>query len=65
MYKAIQCASGQYGLAGNVETVQDILLSSSEMEYFVALLNKFGVSEIHIYDVIEDYFGSYKFLHGV
>lgn len=57
MYHVIQCSSGQYGLEGSGVHIEDIFVSKEEICRFVARLNVFAASPVHIYELIENYFG--------
>lgn len=58
MYKIMQENQG-YGLCGNDVLVPNLFQSYSETGMFVYLLNEFDASPVHLYDIIEDYFGSF------
>lgn len=46
-----------YGISANGTAINDISVNKEEIEKFVRTLNRLGVSEIHAYDVVEDFLG--------
>lgn len=56
MYTILQ-ADGRYGVRGQSCTVDDITTDPQEIAELVALLNYGEVSEIHLMEVIENWFG--------
>ncbi|MCH5208120.1 MAG: hypothetical protein J1F04_04495 [Oscillospiraceae bacterium] len=47
-----------YGIAGASVEINDISTRKEEIEDFVRLLNKLEASEIHAYELVEDFLGS-------
>lgn len=47
-----------YGIAGATVEINDISTRKEEIEDFVRLLNKLEASEIHAYELVEDFLGS-------
>lgn len=62
MYHVIRCSNGQYGLEGSGVHIEDIFVSKADICRFVERLNTNGASPIHIYDMIEDYFGEIAYI---
>lgn len=46
-----------YGIGGETIEINDISVVKEEIEEFVRLLNKLEASEIHAYDLVEDFLG--------
>ena len=46
-----------YGIGGETVEINDISTVKEEIEEFVELLNKLEASEIHAYDLVEDFLG--------
>ncbi|MDE7399951.1 MAG: hypothetical protein K2N06_10550 [Oscillospiraceae bacterium] len=46
-----------YGIKINSTVIDDISLDKEETEKFVELLNRLGASELHAYDLVEDFLG--------
>lgn len=46
-----------YGIKINSTEIGDISLDKAETEEFVELLNRLGASELHAYDLVEDFLG--------
>lgn len=46
-----------YGVRIGQTVINDISTSKSEIEEFVRRLNSLGASEIHAYDLVEDFLG--------
>lgn len=46
-----------YGISGETIEINDISTRKEEMERFVELLNRLEASEIHAYDLVEDFLG--------
>lgn len=61
IHSRIEAANGEivdtYGISKNNTAVNDISVNKEEIEEFVRKLNRLGVSEIHVYDVVEDFLG--------
>ena len=47
-----------YGIAGETVEINDISIRKDEIEEFVRLLNRLEASEIHAYELVEDFLGS-------
>ena len=65
MWKVIEkeiCVENQtvtsYGIAGVTVEINDISTRKEEIEDFVRLLNRLEASEIHAYELVEDFLGS-------
>ena len=56
MYTVSIC-NDRYGIAGNGVSAADITTSREEIDELAELLNRNEVSEIHFFDVLEDWFG--------
>lgn len=50
-----------YGIKGDGVHVRDLFFSKEETENFVDALNQFDVLPIHIFEIVEDYFGDFNF----
>ncbi len=46
-----------YGIRCGETVINDLTASKEEIEQFVGLLNSCGASEIHAYDLAEDFLG--------
>ena len=46
-----------YGVRKNSTIINDISLDKAKTEEFVDLLNRLDASEIHAYDLVEDFLG--------
>ena len=46
-----------YGISGKNVEINDISTQKDEIREFVELLNKLGASEIHAYELVEDFLG--------
>lgn len=46
-----------YGIKINSTVIDDISLDKEETEKFVELLNRLDASELHAYDLVEDFLG--------
>ena len=46
-----------YGIKINSTVIDDISLNREKTEEFVELLNRLGASELHAYDLVEDFLG--------
>ena len=46
-----------YGIQINSTVIDDISLDKEKIEEFVELLNRLGASELHAYDLVEDFLG--------
>ncbi len=46
-----------YGIRRGDTVINDISLDKKDMDKLVEILNMFDVSEIHAYDIVEDFFG--------
>lgn len=60
MFNVICNSAGRekrYGIRGDHTTVHDLSSIESEANAFANLLNRGEASEIHVYDLIEDWFG--------
>lgn len=57
----VQSESGEvfesYGIKINSTVIDDISLDKEKTEEFVELLNRLGASELHAYDLVEDFLG--------
>lgn len=47
-----------FGIKNNDIKISDIFVEEGEAARFVEKINRLDVSVIHIYDVLEDYFGT-------
>lgn len=47
----------RYGIQGKTITVTDITVSSKEIEVLLFKCNQHNLSESHLLDIIEDWFG--------
>lgn len=47
-----------YGIRRGDTAINDISLDKKDIEQFVQILNLFDVSEIHAYDIVEDFLGN-------
>lgn len=47
----------QYGILGEEVRLDNILTDEKQICKLVKILNQESVSEVHIYDVVEDWFG--------
>lgn len=57
VYQIIRGENGQYGLEGKGIRIEDAFSSEREAAFVVDRLNRGDASPIHIYEMIEDYFG--------
>ncbi|MCH5196973.1 MAG: hypothetical protein J1F28_09670 [Oscillospiraceae bacterium] len=64
MWKVIEkeiCVENQttisYGIAGATVEINDISTRKEEIEEFVRQLNRLEASEIHAYELVEDFLG--------
>lgn len=48
-----------FGISRGSTVVEDITVRRSDIEEFVDLLNRLDASEIHAYDLVEDFLGKY------
>ncbi|MCB6364947.1 DUF6514 family protein [Intestinibacillus massiliensis] len=48
----------QFGVQGETVKIEDITASEEEIQALAGLLNREQVSEINVYDVIENWFGT-------
>ena len=46
-----------YGIRKGETVINDISPDRAEIEEFVEQLNRYGASEIHAYELVEDFFG--------
>ena len=46
-----------YGLKCNSTVIRDITLSKKEITVFTEQLNRLGASEVHAYDLVENFLG--------
>ncbi len=46
-----------YGIQKGETTINDISVNRAEIEEFVELLNRCDASEIHAYELVEDFLG--------
>ena len=55
------CVEGKsatsYGIGGKSVEIHDISTRKDEIENFVRLLNRLNASEIHAYELVEDFLG--------
>lgn len=56
MYHVI-CQDAWYGIRGVSVEIYDITTSEHEIRDLTDLLNRNDASELHIFDIIEDWFG--------
>lgn len=64
MWRTIEnviCLEGKtsisYGISGKEIEIHDISTHKEEIDNFVELLNKLNASEIHAYELVEDFLG--------
>ena len=49
--------NNQFGIAGNNVKAEEITTSRDEIDQLADLLNRNEVSEIHFFEILEDWFG--------
>lgn len=67
MYSIVSsCMDGvrRYGIQGRTITVSDITVSSAEIEALLLKCNQHNLSEVHLFDVIEDWFGQLAYTNS-
>lgn len=47
-----------YGISAGATVINDISADKQEIEAFIRRLNRLGASEIHAYELVEDFLGS-------
>ena len=53
----VSIQNDRYGIAGNGVKAEDITTSREEINELAELLNRNEVSEIHFFDILEDWLG--------
>lgn len=58
MFRVIAREDNRFGVQGETLAVEDVTTQESEIKTLLNLLNRERVSEVHLMDVIQDWFGA-------